>query len=168
MANPKSLFCPNWLYEVSVGITVFDYITKDFSIEMIAKKFSDGLSEQYIDIPFEEISKPAEACIRFMAEIKGAEFEAHERANNFIHYRLKFNGLKGPRKLKSLLGSAFDGTKEKKYNEDTMIKDFKAYCFSLRSGTVPKAPSGWSIKNESDLGFYADIIGKDFSLDDLL
>ena len=115
-----------------------------------------------------EISKPAEACIRFMAELKGAEFEAHERANNFIHYRLKFNGLKGPRKLKSLLGSAFDGTKEKKYNEDTMIKDFKAYCFSLRSGAVPKAPSGWSIKNEPDLDFYADIIGKDFSLDDLL
>ena len=93
---------------------------------------------------------------------------SQNQENHFIYYRLKFNGLKGPRKLKSLLGSAFDGTKEKKYNEETMIKDYKAFCFSLRSGTVPKAPSGWLIKNEPDLGFFADIIGKDFSLDDLL
>lgn len=167
MSN-KDLFCPNWLYEVSVAITVHDYLTKDYSIEMIAKKFSEGLSEEYKDIPVEEISKPAETCIRFMAEIQGAEFEAHERANHFIHYRLKFNGIKGPRKLKTLLGSAFDGDKQKKYNEENMVKDFKAYCFALRSGTVPKASSGWSIKNEEDLGFYKDIIGKDFSLDDLL
>lgn len=161
-------YCPNWLYEVSVGQTVYEFIVKEYSIEMIAKKFSDGLGKFYNPIPFEEISKPAEECLRFMVEIKGSEFEAHERANHFVHYRLKFDGLKGPRKLKGLFGSAFDGDKAKKYNEQVMIKDFKAFCFALRSGTVPLAPSGWTITNEKDLEFYGNILTKDFSIDDLL
>ena len=45
MSEKEKLFCPTWLYEVSVGITIFDFLTKEFSIEMIAKKFSEGLSE---------------------------------------------------------------------------------------------------------------------------
>lgn len=161
-------YCPNWLYEVSVGQTVYEFIVKEYSIEMIAKKFSEGLSKFYNVIPSEEISKPAEECIRFMAEIKGSEFEAHERANHFVHYRLKFDGLKGPRKLKGIFGSAFDGDKEKKYNEQVIVKDFKAFTYSLRSGTVPLASSGWTINNEKDLEFFGNILEKDFSIDDLL
>ena len=168
MSEKEKLFCPAWLYEVSVGITIYDFLTKEFSIEMVAKKFSDGLSEHYQEILFQEISVPAEECIRFMAELKNNEYEAHERANHFTHYRLKYDGIKGPRKFKTLFGSALDGDKQKKYNEQTVLKDFKAFTFALRAGSVPKAPSGWSIKNEKDLEFFNDIVSKDFSLDDLL
>ena len=171
MADKNKLYCPNWLYEVSVSMTIHDFLLKSYSIEMISKKFADGLSEEYNDIPFEEIAKPAEEIIRFMAEMAGMEnqeFEAHESANHFTHYILKFDGLKGPRKMKGLFGSAFDGTKEKKYNEVKIVKDFKAFTFALRSKTVPMAPSGWSLKNEKEIDFLVDIAGKDFSLDDML
>ena len=168
MADKTNLFCPNWLFETSVGLTIYDYITKEYSLEMVAKKFAEGLSKNYQEIPYEEISSPAEECVRFMAELSQSEFEAHERANHFTHYILKFDGLKGPRKMKGLFGSAFDGTKEKKYNEVKIVKDFKAFTFALRSKTVPMAPSGWSLKNEKEIDFLVDIAGKDFSLDDML
>lgn len=168
MTDNKNLYCPNWLYEVTVSMAIYDFLLKSYSIEMISKKFSEGLSEEYTPIPFEEISNPAEEILRFMAEMKNSEFEAHERANHFTHYRLKFDGLKGARKMKGLFGSAFDGTKEKKYSEVKVVKDFKAFTFALRSMTVPVAPSGWSIKNEKEIELLINIIGKDFSLDDML
>ncbi len=168
MVDNKSLYAPEWVYEVSVGLTIYDFITKEFTLDMVAKKFSDGLSEVYLPIPPEELSAPAEQCMRFMSEIKQSEFEAHERTNHFIHYRLKFEGLTGARKMKGLFGSAFDGDKEKKYNETKTLKDFKAFTFSLRSGTVPKAPSGWLMKNELEIGLFKDLLAKDFSIDDLL
>ncbi len=168
MADKTNLFCPNWLFETSVGLTIYDYITKEYSLEMVAKKFAEGLSKNYQEIPYEEISSPAEECVRFMAELSQSEFEAHERALHFVHYRFKFDGIKGARKLKGLFGSAFDGTKEKKYNEEKTFKDFKAFVFSLRNGSVPKAPSGWNISNEKDLDFFGEIVKGDFSISDLL
>lgn len=168
MSEKTKLFIPIWLYEVTVGLAIHDFLTKEFSIDMVGKKYAEGLSKHYNEIPHQEISSPAEEIIRFISELKGQEFEAHERANHFVHYRLKFDGLKGPRKLKGLFGSAFDGDKKKLYNEEHVFKDFKAFTFALRSGTVPKAPSGWNIKNEKDLEFFTEIVSKDFSLDDLL
>ena len=91
----------------------------------MGKKYAEGLSEEYIEIPTEELTKPAEESIRFMAELKGAQFEAHERVNHFIYYILKHDGIKGPRKLKGLFGSAFDGTKEKKFSEDKFLRNLK-------------------------------------------
>ena len=60
---------------------------------------------------------PAEDILRFMSEQKNPKFEAHDKANFFIHYRLKFDGLKGKRKLKGIFfGNALTGDKTKKYS----------------------------------------------------
>ena len=48
------------------------------------------------------MSVPAEDILRFMSEQKNPKFEAHDKANFFVHYRLKFDGLKGKRKLKGI------------------------------------------------------------------
>tara|TARA_B100000242_G_scaffold165286_1_gene118077 strand:- start:31 stop:531 length:501 start_codon:yes stop_codon:yes gene_type:complete len=164
----EKLYCPHFLYDVTVGCVMFDFLTKQYSLDMVGKKFAEALSDKYIEIPVEEITKPAEEGIRFMADLKGAEYEAHERVNHFIHYMLKFDGIKGPRKLKGLLGSAFDGDKQKTFSEEKFFKEFKAYCFALRAGSIPKAPSGWHIKNEKDLDFFTEVLNKDFGIQDLL
>ena len=43
------------------------------------------------------------------------------------------------------------GDKERKYNSNKSVKNFKAYCFSMRSGHFEKAPAGWDISKEEDL-----------------
>ena len=58
--------------------------------------------------------------------------------------------------------------KKKNYSEEKFFKEFKAYCFSLRAGSIPKAPSGWSIKNEQGLEILEPIVKKDFGIEDLL
>ena len=51
-----------------------------------------------------------------------------------------------------------------------IIKNFKAFVFAIRAGTVEKAPVGWSIKNEDqeELMCLGEILAKDISIDNLL
>ena len=88
MSNEK-LFCPEFVYEICVGLTVYDFVFKDLSLSMVSKQYSMGLSEHYKNIHEDEMSVPAEDILRFMSEQKNPQFEAHDKANFFIHYRLK-------------------------------------------------------------------------------
>ena len=57
---------------------------------------------------------------------------------------------------------------EKKYTPHDAVKDFKVFSYSCRSGLTKKAPCGWDIKNEKDLGLITDAIHKQFSIDDMI
>ena len=103
----------------------------------------------------EEIAGPAEEILRFLAERKNPMFEAHDLANHYAFWKLNFDG-RSERKLKGLFSDSFKGIKEKKFSIEDVIKDFKAYCFSLRAGQVEKSPAGWNIKQEQEI----DILGK--------
>ncbi len=49
-----------------------------------------------------------------------------------------------------------------------MVKDFKVFVYSCRSDLTLKAPAGWDIRNEEDIGELSDVLNKQFSLDDLI
>ena len=165
---PDKLFCPEFVYEICVGQTVGDFVAKEMTLEMVAKKFSLGLSDHYHTVAMDELSLPAEEILRFMSDQKNPKFEANDKANFFVFYKLKFNGLKGKRKLKGLFGNAFDGIKEKQYNPEKTVMEFKAFVFALRAGNVPRAPAGWDINNEPDLMQLGEILKKERPIDDLL
>ena len=40
--------------------------------------------------------------------------------------------------------------------------------YSCRSALTLKAPTGWDIRNEEDIGELTEVINKQFSLDDLI
>ena len=48
-------FCPEWVFGVCAAKTSYDFLSTNSSVNMIAKKFSSGLSEHYNEIKFEEI-----------------------------------------------------------------------------------------------------------------
>ena len=86
---------------------------------------------------------------------------------SFVHYRLKFDGLKGKRKLKGIFfGNALSGDKNKEYSAEQVVKNFKAFTFALRAGTVDRAPPGWTIKSENkeDLMQLGELVNKEVSL----
>ena len=62
------------------------------------------------------------------------------------------------------------GDKTKKYNAQNVVKNFKAFTFALRAGTVDRAPPGWTIKSENkeDLMQLGEIVNKEMSIDDLI
>ena len=166
----NNLFCPKWVFDICVGVTAYEYIVKDIPIDLSAKKFVRGINLRYKEVQLIEIKFAAESIIRFMGEINNPQYKPHERLRYFLFHTLKYETYYSKRKFKTLFGSAFDGTKEKKYSEELVLQDFKTYVFSLRSNLVKKAPKSWDIRNdnEQDLDFLGDLLNKDYSIDDLI
>ena len=146
--SSEKLFCPEFVYEIYVGLTVYDFVFKDLSLSMVAKQYGMGLSEHYKPVNEDEIVFQPKDILRFMSEQKNPKFEAHDKANFFVHYRLKFDGLK-EESLKGFFSEMHCGDKNKKYSAEQVVKNFKAFTFALRAGTVDRAPPGWTIKSEN-------------------
>ena len=64
--------------------------------------------------------------------------------------------------------TSFDGDKVLAYDEKSIVKSFKGYMYSLRSGAVPAAPSGWSLSDEKEIDFLKEISEKEISIFDAI
>ena len=163
MANK---FCPDWIFNLCVARSAYDFIVSDLPIKAYAKKYSLGLSEQYFEIKSEEIENEAEYILRFLVEINTDESD--QLLNNYIYFCLKYVQSGSKRKLKGLFGSAFDPAKEKKYQEKNTLKSFRAYVFGLRSGVSEKPSAGWNILEEEGLEFLKELVEKEANISDAL
>ena len=153
------IYCPEWIFNISVARTAYEFIISDLPIKAYAKKYSKGLASQYAEIPHEEIETAAEQILRFLVEINAEKSD--ELLNNYVFFTLKFDHPGSKRKLKGLLGTAFDKEKNKSYNQKNAVKSFRAYVFGLRSGVSEKADPGWDIINEEGI----DILNKIISIE---
>ena len=78
-------FCPEWVFNLSVARTAYEFIISDLPIKAYAKKYSKGLSEHYTsEVNPEEIETEAELLLRFLVEINA------ENSSNSI--KLSFAG----------------------------------------------------------------------------
>tara|TARA_B100000989_G_scaffold293538_1_gene271093 strand:+ start:1588 stop:2094 length:507 start_codon:yes stop_codon:yes gene_type:complete len=158
----EKLYCPKWIFDIAVVATANDYLLKDILIDVSAKKFVRGLNTHYQEIKLLEIKYGAEAIISFLGSIKKPTFEPCEGLRQFLFFTLKYEKkfFLSRKRFKKLIGSPFDGTKKKGYNEDKTLADFKKYIYSLRANLVEKAPMSWSINDdqEEDLQFLKPLL----------
>ncbi|MDC3312122.1 hypothetical protein OAW28_05665 [Alphaproteobacteria bacterium] len=157
------MFCPNWIFQISVARVASEYLSSELDILVFAKKYSDGLSKLYDPLPVEAFTAPTEQIIVFLGEIEAGE-SAVELLQNYTYYRLYFEALNSPRKLKSMFGSIEDGVKVPLEPMDSILKSLRAYIFGLRSGTVPIPPSGWKLEDDEHIPNLAAIISKSVSI----
>ena len=157
-------FCPSWLFNLCVARTAYDFITSDLPIRAYATKYASGLSEHFAEIKKEEVEQEAETVLRFLVDINSEESD--QLLNNFVYFSLKYVQHGSKRKLKGLFGSALDPTKEKEYQENITLKNFKAYFFGLRSGISEKPSPGWNIIEEEGIEFLVELIKKEANISD--
>ena len=144
------MYCPNWIYQISVARVVSEYLSSEMGVEAFAKKYNQGLSNSYEPIPIESFIEPAEQIIIFLGEIEAGD-SAVELLNNYTYFRLYFESLNVPRKLKSIFGNIEDSVKVPLEPSDTPLKSFRAYIFGLRSGTVPTPSEGWRLEDDENV-----------------
>ena len=130
------LFTPEFVYEICVGLAIHDFLTKDLPLQLVSDRYSNGLTEHYRQVSEVEISHPAEEILRFLSEQKNPQYEAHEKANFFIYNRLKFDGIKGERKLKGIFGNAYTGDKKKNILLKKQSKILKRLFLQLEQGLL--------------------------------
>ena len=64
----EKLFCPEFIYDICIGLTVKDFLVKQLSLEMISKNYSDAISNHYKNVEEIEIASPSEEILRFISE----------------------------------------------------------------------------------------------------
>lgn len=144
------MYCPNWIYQISVARVVSEYLSSEMGIEAFVKKYNQGLSSRYDPIPVESFNDPAEQIIIFLGEIEAGD-SAVELLNNYTYFKLYFETLNVPRKLKPMFGSIEDSVKVPLETSDSALKSFRAYIFGLRSGTVPTPSEGWRLEDDENV-----------------
>ncbi len=160
-------FCPKWVYSVCTAYCARYFIEKDIPIELVAKKFCAELDEKYHEVNPVEMASIAEDMLRLLAEVDAGE-EAINFLTGYIFFTINFESAGKTRTKKLLLGSIFDGDKQIQYNEKEVAKSFRVYMYSLRSGSVPSAPTGWHIDQENDIDFLKEIASKEISIFDAI
>ena len=158
----KQKYCPSWIIKIITSLMVYDYIVKDESFFMQTKKFVDYL-KKYAEIKAEELEYIATLKLEFLGEVKNVK-DTYLLLN---HYMYSIIHEIEPGESGIIKGDPYEG-KKRSYNAENLIKDFKIFVYSCRSSLTLKAPMGWDIRNEEDIGELSDIIRKQFSLDDLI
>ena len=72
-------FCPEWIFGTCSAATAKEFLSSENSLNSISRKYSEGLSEKFNEIKFEEITACAEEILQFLSDL-----EANEDAVNYI------------------------------------------------------------------------------------
>ena len=156
-------FCPNWVYDISVSRAASEFLSSELTLDAFAKKYSEGLSLAYSPVSAEAVKAQAEEIMMFLSEVDAGEM-ATELLNSFSYFRLYYEAVGRPRKLKPLFGSIEDPVKNDEVMLGNTTKAFRAYVFALRSKTVPEAPPGWRLEDEENVPNLAELASKTVSL----
>jgi hypothetical protein len=161
------MYTANWIFDIAVMRTAYEFLSSEVGIEAFGKKYSEGLGKLYSQpIAPEMLFEPAQSILEFLSEIEAGE-EAVELINNFTYFRLYNEGINKPRKMKSMFGTIEDPVKTQDYKAENTIKAFRAYVFGLRSNTVPIAPEGWRLENDDHIDKLKPLIEASVSVLDM-
>ena len=158
-------YCPQWVYSACIGLVIKNFLEKDVPLDLLSRKYAKELSEKYDEINPIQIASISEDIVRILAEVE-AGTDAVNYINGYTYFIVNFESIGKTRSKKLLLGDIFDGEKSLNYDEKIIVRSFKAYMYSLRSGAVPSAPTGWSLDQEKDIDFLKEIAEKEFSIFD--
>ena len=161
------MHCPDFIYDMAVARTASEFLNSELAIDGFAKKYADGLGERYEAIAEAAFQEPAEGILQFLSEIEAGE-QAVELLHNYVYFRLYFEGVGRPRRMKPLFGGLEDAVKVPQINVAEAAKSFRVYVFGLRSNTAPKAPDGWRVEDETSIPAFAELAAKSVSVIDLL
>ena len=62
MADDK-LYCPEFVFQILCGQTVHDFLTKEFTLDMIATQYSKAAFDHYKEIKDAEFTYAAEGIV---------------------------------------------------------------------------------------------------------
>ena len=157
---------PAFIYDICVARSAAEFLHGELGVEAFAKKYAEILSDGCVAVNQHEVQEPAEAMLQFLAEVEAGEGAA-DLLNSFAYFRLYFEGVGRPRKMKPMFGTIEDPTKMREWTKDSAPKAFRAFVFALRSQTVPTAPSGWQLETEEAVPKLAEAAAKKLSVLDM-
>jgi len=154
-----SNFCPEWIFATCCSLTAKEFLSSENSLNSISRKYSEGLSEKFTDIKFEEITTCAEEMLQFLSDLDANE-DAVNYLDRYIYRRMCFKSSGAERKISGMFSSELDPVKTNDYSVKNVVKVFRATIFALRNNTVTDMPPGWSYEDVEGLDWLKDLLNK--------
>lgn len=154
-----SNFCPEWIFATCCSLTAKEFLSSENSLNSISRKYSEGLSEKFTDIKFEEITTCAEEMLQFLSDLEANE-DAVNYLDRYIYRRMCFKSSGAERKISGMFSSELDPVKTNDYSVKNVVKVFRATIFALRNNTVTDMPPGWSYEDVEGLDWLKDLLNK--------
>lgn len=158
---------PDFIYDIAVARCASEFLSSELALETFAEKYAQGLTELYSEVELHAIQDPAERHLQFLAEIEAGD-AAVDLLSGFVYFRLFYEGVARPRKMKPLFGMLDDGAKARSWSPEATVKSFRAYTFGLRSNTSPAAPVGWNFEDTAYTPRFMPLVQKKMSVLDAL
>ncbi len=152
-------FCPEWIFGVCSATTAKEFLSSENSLNSISRKFSEGLSEKFNEIKYEEITACAEEILQFLSDLEANE-DAVNYIDSYIYRRICFKSSGAERKISGMFSSELDPVKTNDYSGKNVAKTFRATIFAIRNNTLSDKPPGWSFEDVENLDWLKDLLNK--------
>ena len=152
-------FCPEWIFGVCSAATAKEFLTSNNSLNSISRKYSEGLSEKFNQIKYEEITVCAEEILQFLSDLEANE-DAVNYIDSYIYRRICFKSSGAERKISGMFSSELDPVKTYDYSGKNVVKVFRATIFAIRNNTLSDKPPGWSFEDVENLDWLKELLNK--------
>ena len=152
-------YCPEWIFGICSAATAKEFLSSENSLNSISRKFSEGLSEKFKEIKFEEITACAEEILQFLSDLEANE-DAVNYIDSYIYRRMCFKSSGAERKISGMFSSELDPVKTNDYSGKNVAKIFRATIFAIRNHTLEDMPPGWSYEDVEGLDWFQDLLNK--------
>ena len=152
-------FCPEWIFGVCSASTAKEFLSSENSLNSISRKYSEGLSEKFNEIKYEEITACAEEILQFLSDLEANE-DAVNYIDSYIYRRMCFKSSGAERKISGMFSSELDPVKTNDYSGKNVVKVFRATIFAIRNNTLSDKPPGWSFEDVENLDWLKELLNK--------
>ena len=150
------MYCSGWIFDIVCAQITADYIRHDVPLRWGGQNYMSSLSTQYDQLDGGEVIKACEDMLRFLDRVKAGEISV-TLLEGFIFFRLYYARHGAKRNLRPFFRPLISGTKTKQYTRRQSIRRFRAYIYAYRSEKAVLAPPGWSLAEQQDVTYLAEI-----------
>jgi hypothetical protein len=161
-----ALHCPGWILGIFCANAARETLTSSAPINTIAKKYTGAIAENYSDISADFIQVCAEKMLASLVEVDAGS-AAEDIIRGYIYQKVKTKDDGSARKLSGLFSSEFKGERTPTGTEKYVVTNFRAFLFSMRSGTKALAPPGWQVDQVPDLNWVQEVMMQKVSIMDI-
>ena len=152
-------FCPEWIFGICSAATAKEFLSSENSLNSISRKYSEGLSEKFNEIKYEEITACAEEILQFLSDLEANE-DAVNYIDSYIYRRICFKSSGTERKISGMFSSELDPVKKNDYSGKNVAKIFRATIFAVRNNTLSDKPPGWTFEEVENLDWLKELLNK--------
>ena len=161
-----ALHCPGWILGVFCANTARETLLYSAPINTIVKKYSTAIHEHYAEVSSYYIQTCAEKMLASLVEVDAGS-AAEEIIRGYIHKKVKTKDDGSARKLSGIFSSEFKGERTPTGTEKYIVTNFRAYLFSMRSGSKGLPPPGWQVDQVNDLDWVGEVMMQKVSIMDV-